>query len=45
VDEAKSALDVGVPAVLLFGLPSRKDDTGSEAASPKGAGAAGGQAA
>jgi porphobilinogen synthase len=37
VDEAKAALDLGVPAVLLFGLPSRKDDTGSEAASPKGA--------
>jgi porphobilinogen synthase len=37
VDEAKAALDLGVPAVLLFGLPTRKDDTGSEAASPKGA--------
>jgi porphobilinogen synthase len=37
VTEAKAALDVGVPAVLLFGLPTRKDDTGSEAASPKGA--------
>ena len=37
MDEAKAALDAGVPAVLLFGLPTRKDDTGSEAASPKGA--------
>jgi porphobilinogen synthase len=37
VDEAKAALDLGVPAVLLFGLPAKKDDTGSEAASPKGA--------
>jgi len=37
VDEARSARDSGVPAVLLFGLPQRKDDTGSEAASPKGA--------
>ena len=37
VDEAKAALDAGVPAVLLFGLPMCKDDTGSEAASPKGA--------
>jgi porphobilinogen synthase len=37
VDEAKAALDLGVPAVLLFGLPTRKDETGSEAASPKGA--------
>ena len=26
-----------MPAVLLFGLPVKKDDTGSEAASPKGA--------
>jgi porphobilinogen synthase len=37
VDEAKAALDAGVPAVLLFGLPTKKDETGSEAASPKGA--------
>jgi porphobilinogen synthase len=37
VDEAKSVWDAGVPAVLLFGLPQKKDDTGSEAASPRGA--------
>ncbi|MGQ9687633.1 MAG: porphobilinogen synthase [Desulfobaccales bacterium] len=37
VEEAKSAWEVGVPAVLLFGLPQKKDDTGSEAASPRGA--------
>jgi porphobilinogen synthase len=37
VEEAKSAWDAGVPAVLLFGLPQKKDETGSEAASPKGA--------
>ena len=37
VEEAKAALDLGVPAVLLFGLPTQKDDTGSEATSPKGA--------
>ena len=37
VGEAKSAWDLGVPAVLLFGLPQKKDDTGSEAASPRGA--------
>ncbi len=37
VDEARSAWGAGVPAVLLFGLPQKKDDTGSEAASPKGA--------
>jgi porphobilinogen synthase len=27
---------LGIPAVLLFGLPQKKDDTCSEAASPKG---------
>ena len=37
VDAARSAWDLGVPAVLLFGLPQKKDDTGSEAASPRGA--------
>jgi len=37
VDEVKSVWDAGVPAVLLFGLPQKKDETGSEAASPKGA--------
>lgn len=37
VAEAKAAADLGVPAVLLFGLPQKKDETGSEAASPKGA--------
>jgi porphobilinogen synthase len=37
VEEAKGVLDAGVPAVLLFGLPTQKDETGSEAASPKGA--------
>jgi porphobilinogen synthase len=36
VDEARAAYDQGVPAVLLFGLPTRKDETGSEAANPKG---------
>ncbi len=37
VEEARAAYDLGVPAVLLFGLPAKKDETGSEAASPKGA--------
>jgi porphobilinogen synthase len=37
VEEARAAWDAGVPAVLLFGLPVKKDDTGSEAASPRGA--------
>ncbi|MCL6621044.1 MAG: porphobilinogen synthase [Syntrophobacterales bacterium] len=35
-EEARVVWDLGVPAVLLFGLPARKDDTASEAASPKG---------
>jgi porphobilinogen synthase len=37
VAEAREAAELGVPAVLLFGLPTKKDETGSEAASPKGA--------
>jgi porphobilinogen synthase len=36
VEEAKAAYDLGVPAVLLFGLPTKKDETGSDAANPKG---------
>ncbi len=36
VREAREAADLGVPAVLLFGLPRKKDETGSEAASPRG---------
>ncbi|MFZ5453997.1 MAG: porphobilinogen synthase [Thermodesulfobacteriota bacterium] len=35
-EEAKAVADLGIPAVLLFGLPQKKDDIGSEAASPKG---------
>ncbi len=31
VAEAASAFDLGIPAVLLFGLPSNKDEIGSEA--------------
>jgi porphobilinogen synthase len=30
-DEASEAASLGIPAVLLFGLPGRKDETGSEA--------------
>jgi porphobilinogen synthase len=30
-DEAAEAADLGVPAVLLFGLPAHKDEKGSEA--------------
>ena len=35
--EAREVADLGLPAVLLFGLPQKKDETGSEAAAPKGA--------
>ncbi len=37
VQEARELVRLGLPAVLLFGLPQKKDDTGSEAASPRGA--------
>lgn len=36
VDEAKEVFDLGIPAVLLFGLPERKDSNGSEAFSDNG---------
>jgi porphobilinogen synthase len=35
-EEVKAAYDVGVPAVLLFGLPEQKDDLGSEAGKRSG---------
>jgi len=35
--EAKEVFSLGIPAVLLFGLPSKKDSTGSEAWSENGA--------
>ncbi|MEW5854896.1 MAG: porphobilinogen synthase [Myxococcota bacterium] len=31
VDEAKEAYDLGVPAVILFGIPEKKDEDGTEA--------------
>jgi porphobilinogen synthase len=37
VEECRQVADLGIPAVILFGLPERKDETGSEAASPTGA--------
>ena len=37
VEEAKEVFNLGIPAVLLFGLPGKKDKTGSEAWSEKGA--------
>lgn len=37
VEECHEVQDLGIPAVLLFGLPERKDELGSEAASAHGA--------
>jgi porphobilinogen synthase len=36
VERAVSAHAAGIPAVLLFGLPARKDEAGSEAYDPEG---------
>jgi porphobilinogen synthase len=36
VGEAKRLASLGVPAVILFGVPQRKDATGSEAYNPTG---------
>ena len=36
VDMAGRAADLGIPAVILFGIPERKDAVGSEAWSPQG---------
>ena len=36
IDEIKGAQDLGIPAVILFGIPERKDATGSEAYSDRG---------
>jgi porphobilinogen synthase len=35
-DEARAVADLGIPAVLLFGLPRAKDPQGSEAWAPDG---------
>ena len=37
VEECREVAGVGVPAVILFGLHEKKDETGTEAASPTGA--------
>jgi porphobilinogen synthase len=37
VKEARAAHDLGVPAVILFGIPDEKDATGTEAWNPHGA--------
>ena len=34
--EAKRILQLGIPAVLLFGVPSEKDEVGSQAYNPQG---------
>ena len=36
VEECREAADLGIPGVILFGLPDRKDPTGSGAADPEG---------
>jgi porphobilinogen synthase len=37
IEECREVADLGIPAVILFGLPERKDETGSEAAAANGA--------
>ncbi len=36
VEECKSAFDLGIPAVILFGIPETKDEVGSGAYDPDG---------
>ena len=36
IEEARIIRDLGIPAVILFGLPGRRDDQVSEAYDPKG---------
>jgi porphobilinogen synthase len=36
-EECREVADLGIPAVILFGLPEHKDATGSEASSAEGA--------
>jgi porphobilinogen synthase len=37
VEECREVADLGIPGVILFGLPEHKDETGSEAADPNAA--------
>ena len=37
VEECREVAGLGVPAVILFGLPDKKDEVGSEASDPNGA--------
>lgn len=36
VKEAQKVFKLGIPAIILFGIPEQKDDRGSEAYNPKG---------
>ena len=36
VEECKEVRDLGIPAVILFGIPEHKDETGSDAYNPNG---------
>ncbi|MCJ7501806.1 MAG: porphobilinogen synthase, partial [Acidobacteriia bacterium] len=36
VDECRAAYDLGIPAVILFGIPETKDEVGSGAYDPEG---------
>ncbi len=35
-DEAKAVAELGIPAIILFGIPSHKDEVGSSAYNPNG---------
>jgi porphobilinogen synthase len=37
LEECREVADLGIPAVILFGLPERKDEVGSEASAAHGA--------
>jgi porphobilinogen synthase len=36
LEECQEAVDLGLPGILLFGIPSKKDNLGSEAYNPEG---------
>ncbi|MCK5397693.1 MAG: porphobilinogen synthase [Thermoplasmata archaeon] len=36
VDECREAVELGIPGIILFGIPSNKDSHGSEAYNPQG---------
>lgn len=36
IKEAQDVVNLGIPAIILFGIPDRKDEIGSEAYNPKG---------